>query len=578
MKRILATLTFLFLTHFIFGETFYIKHFDVKIEVNQEGYFDVTETLDVFFNEKSRGIIRAIPKQVLLDGKKYSIQIENIEVDDWRMKAYREGPVQMIRIGEKNTYLDGDQKYVIHYRVYDAFHFLENHTEFKWNITGDEWEVPIHKATYSVFFPDNVNMEVNDFIVAAGKRNQNNNNVIVTFDGQFLKGETTQKLQPKEGVSLYAKLPKGYIDREAIMSREAEIEMMEEEESFKIYDPYFVFPLALFGWFITLYRRKGQYRKFEKDESFEHYPPEELNPSEVSAFFERRPDTEDLVALLPMWANLGYVRIQGGKENDGGLRFEKIQDLPEDAFDYEHTVFNALFSGNEIIFLPDLKEKLYSSMATAKMQLSKNIEARHYLFDKESVDLFHSWKMVGLSVLALLSGILILVLSKGTALITGILLLILAGILFVIYFLPLKMSEEGARMYQHIHRFRNFLKSKNPDNVDKLLEKDPTYFEKMYPYAVAFGLDQVYTQKFETTMRRAPSWYYYNERDAVNYDGTPLSAFNDFSVQFQPSEIKQVFNSTPPPEYDSSGSGGGSFSGGGGSSGGGFGGGGGSSW
>jgi len=568
MKKILTLLTFLFFTHFLIAESYYIKHFDVNIEINQEGYFDVTETLDVFFYEESRGIIRAIPRMAIVDGKKYFIQIKDIKVADWKMKAYKEGSIQMIRIGDKDTYLDGDQKYVISYRVYDAFHFLEDHIEFKWNFTGDEWDIPIHKTTYSVFFPDNINLDERDFLVAAGKRDENNNNVTVSFDGQFLKGETTSKLQPKEGVSLYAKLPKDYIDVEIVSAT-----MEKAEEPFKMKDPFFVLPMALLGWLLSWFWKKGKRRKLAVDDSFEYYPPEDLNPSEVSAFFERRPDTEDLVALLPMWANVGYVRIQGGKEDDGGLRFEKIQDLPADAQDYEHTVFNALFSKNEIVFLPDLKEKLYSSMYTAMSQLSKSIKKRQYLFDEEAVRNFHSGKMIAFAVGFLLSGIATLVLTKGTVLISGILMIVTAIILFIIYFSTPKMSREGEEKYLHIHKFRNFLKSDSPENVDKLLEKDPSYFEKMYPYAVAFGLDQDYNQKFEDSMNHAPSWFYYNTLDSNHDNATPMSAFNDFSSQFQPSEIKQVFNSAPA----SSSSSGGGFSGGGGA-GGGFGGGGGSSW
>ena len=350
--------------------------------------------------------------------------------------------------------------------------------------------------------------------------------------------------------------------------------MEKGEEPFKLKDPFFALPMALLGGLLGWFWSKGRRRKLEVDESFEYYPPDDLNPSEVSAFFERKPDTEDLVALLPMWANMGYVRIQGGKEDDGGLRFEKIEDLPEDAQDYEHTVFNALFSKNEIIFLPDLKEKLYSSMSKAKNQLAKSIKKRQYLFDEEAIRNFHSGRMIAFAFAFLLSGIATLVLTGGTALISGILMIVSAIILFIIYFSTPKMSRRGEEKYKHIHRFRNFLKSDSPENVDKLLEKDPSYFEKMYPYAVAFGLDQIYNQKFEASMNHAPSWFYYHTLDSSYDDATPMSAFNDFSSQFQPSEIKQVFNSTPPSSDSSSGGG---FSGGG-SSGGGFGGGGGSSW
>ena len=212
-------------------------------------------------------------------------------------------------------------------------------------------------------------------------------------------------------------------------------------------------------------------------------------------------------------------------------------------------------------------------MYKAQSQLSKSIKKRQYLFDEEAVQNFHSGRMIVFAVGFLLAGIATLVLTKGAALISGILMIVSAFILFVIRFSMPKMSTAGEKKYMHIHRFRNFLKSKSPENVDKLLEEDPSYFEKMYPYAVAFGLDQVYTQKFEDSMNHAPSWFYYGNMNSHHEDATPMSAFNDFSSQFRPSEIKQVFNSAPASSSNSSSGGG--FSGG---SGGGFGGGGGSSW
>ena len=62
MKKLIFTITLLFFSIFVFAETFYIKNFDVKIEVNEKGYFDVVETLDIFFtvSNDEKGIQEAV--------------------------------------------------------------------------------------------------------------------------------------------------------------------------------------------------------------------------------------------------------------------------------------------------------------------------------------------------------------------------------------------------------------------------------------------------------------------------------------------------------------------------------------
>jgi len=561
MKKFLTLFAFLFFSIFLYAEAYYIQHFDIKIDINEAGYFDVTETIDVFFTEKRRGIIREIPRVVNINGKEQSIKFDNINVEDRKIKTSRKDGMQVIRIGSKNTYVNGAQQYIIHYRVHKAFLFLENHTEFHWNMTGDMWDVPIHEVSYNINFPSQVNLSNNDFFIASGQKGMDNKKAIVNFENNSLIGKSTEQLNPMEGISIAINLPKNYVAAPP------------PPVPFRERNPLLALPIALLGMIITWWRSKGRRPKLSiANDEYEFYPPENLTPSETSAFFDRQPDTEDLVALIPMWARMGYLRVQGGNENDGGLRFEKIEDIPASAPDYEQTVFNALFSTTDAIFLPDLKEKLYSSMYKAKTQLGKSIRDKNYLFDDGSIRLFHSGWMIGLSVLLVIAGILTLIFTKGV--VTGILFIASSIAPLIIHFLRPKMSLEGEEMFQKIHRFKNFLKSKSTDHVNKLLEDDPNYFEKMLPYAVAFGLDTTFTQKFEHSLSHAPSWFIMSSMTQSHHNDS-VSNFHSFSEQFQPTEIKQVFNSSPSPSNHGGGSSGGSFSGG---AGGGFGGGGGSSW
>src|SRR5207245_10376951 len=45
------------------------------------------------------------------------------------------------------------QTIIIQYTVSDALKFFEDHDEFYWNITGDEWDVPIGSASATISLP-----------------------------------------------------------------------------------------------------------------------------------------------------------------------------------------------------------------------------------------------------------------------------------------------------------------------------------------------------------------------------------------------------------------------------------------
>src|SRR5262249_56127223 len=59
----------------------------------------------------------------------------------------------------------------IRYTVSDALRFFEDHDEFYWNVTGDEWTVPIQSATAHIVLPEGTaNLRANTFTGAYGSR------------------------------------------------------------------------------------------------------------------------------------------------------------------------------------------------------------------------------------------------------------------------------------------------------------------------------------------------------------------------------------------------------------------------
>ena len=78
---------------------------------------------------------------------------------------------------------------------------------------------------------------------------------------------------------------------------------------------------------------------------------------------------------------------------------------------------------------------------------------------------------------------------------------------FVLHFLTPKHSEKGRDLHRQLTGFYNFLKDPAPDELNELLEKEPNYLNRMFPYALAFGLDQNWAERFKDLFVKPPVWY-----------------------------------------------------------------------
>ena len=77
----------------------------------------------------------------------------------------------------------------------------------------------------------------------------------------------------------------------------------------------------------------------------------------------------------------------------------------------------------------------------------------------------------------------------------------------------LKESEEWAKLISHILWYREFLSMCDENKLKLFLQQDPLYFDKILPYAVAFGLETEFIKKIEPIMQEMnikSSWYDWN--------------------------------------------------------------------
>jgi len=180
---------------------YYIRDYHVEVVAGPDRRYDVVETIDVWFEEPSKGIVRNIPRHSWL---------ERFEIIDFRAVGEpfileREG---YMRIGDEGAEISGLKTYTIKYTL--AYYADDDPTEdrFFMNIIGTEWPVRIENFSACVTLPEGAAVEEYAITTEAyGKQGYEVAGVSVT--GNVITMESLQELPPWSGVTLDVRLPEG---------------------------------------------------------------------------------------------------------------------------------------------------------------------------------------------------------------------------------------------------------------------------------------------------------------------------------------------------------------------------------
>lgn len=552
MKK-LITLLFVSITFLLTAQDFTITNFNINLEIDEKGAFHVQEIIDVNFTKKKRGIYRDIETLYKINGGILDIDLRNINIEGHEYKIDKRKEKVSIRIGSPDKYLIGDQKYIISYTINKGIITYPEHLEFVYDLTGNNWQARIENVDFTITLPKSITLANSDFTITGGRDGESLNlGTIRQVDSRTLKGNSYIALDEKNGLSVAIKLPKQYLN-----VAQNNITFYEPPQP-KEYKPwYLALPIAIFGFFISFWRKMRQtdYVSTE-DDSIQVYPPEGLTSAHLGGFIDQTANTRDIVSLLPYWASEGFIEM---KQIGDEVYFYKMKNLDPGFPEYEHIVFDRLFEENDYSKISDLKTKFYTTLSKARSLLTKEVKRQDY-YNQEYMNLFKSWKGILFPVSMILLAVISLAAFNLIFLGIGFILVAIGGFMLPLFKLPL--TEKGANLKAEMDSFKRFLKNPEADVLEKVVNEDPSYFDRMFPFAVALGLEERFLDKLEPYMPHPPIWYHTDHHNPT---------FSTFRSGFKPEVIESVFSSSP--HSASGGSSGGSFS-----SGGGVGGGGGGSW
>ncbi|MDE7390038.1 MAG: DUF2207 domain-containing protein, partial [Lachnospiraceae bacterium] len=195
------------------GYDYVIDSYNVQINVNEDNTFDITENINVYFNQARHGIYREIPlvnTVYRIDGtvSKNRAKVSNVSVSEQSSKS-KTSDMYCIQIGSENVTVTGEKEYTIKYTYDIGADPLKNADEFYFNIIGSGWTSPIGGITFTINMPKKFDVRKLGFSAGYGGI-FGTDKVEYEVNGNTITGGYNGIISPLEGLTVRLELPEGY--------------------------------------------------------------------------------------------------------------------------------------------------------------------------------------------------------------------------------------------------------------------------------------------------------------------------------------------------------------------------------
>lgn len=573
----LLSLLLCLLTGLAAAKSWRVADFHDNIHVNVDGSAEVTERITLVFVGEWHGIHRTIPIEYPgPNGTNYELFLKLMSVADGEGNALKYD--SSVSRGERDLKIyipgaiDTTRTVEIKYLVRNGTRFFESHDEFYWNVTGNDWPVPIDHASATVNFPDSTagSISAQAFTGVYGSSEHDATAKVAGAETMF---ETNNPLPMRGGLTIDVYIPKGFLKEPSAFTRFG---------WFIGSNPVIFLPFVTAAVMFVLWWYKGRDPDPGVSVAPMYEPPAGISPAEAGTLLDDTIHPRDITSTIVDLAVRGYIKIEETAEQ--GLVFSHkdyvfhllkpmAQWTDKELAPHERVMLENIFQGGQQTQLSNLKNRFYTAVPIIRQDIMSALRSKGiYLLDPESANGYS----IGAAFLILvpfglfqyfgwanfLNSIPLLI---GSVLVAALVWWLFARVMTA-------KTIKGGRVHVAVLGFQEFM---NRVDGERLKQMPPTTFEKFLPYAMALGVEHHWAQAFAGIVKDPPQWY-------SGPGGVYGSGFNPIffssSMHSMASDMHQVFVSAPRASSTGSGWSGGGFGGGGGFSGGGFGGGGGSAF
>ena len=312
-----------------------ITSYDARIAIQGDGSILVTEQIAYDFGSNQRhGIIREIPVRVRYNGsydRIYSIRVRSVQSPDApdEYTVENNGSYLGIKIGDPYQTVTGVNRYIISYLVRGALNGFADHDELYWNAVGDQWDVPIGRATVRVSAPAAVTRAA-CFAGPLGSTGSCQQAGIAKGVAHF----TQAGLGPHEGLTVVVAIPKGVV----AVPRPVLVERWSLQRAFAVTPVSagaaggLLAVLAILGAVVLVRRRDGRNLgsaaygvtgtavpagaavplSGRGQPAMESAPPEDVRPGQAGTLLDGVANPRDATGTIVDLAVRGYLQIEDG--------------------------------------------------------------------------------------------------------------------------------------------------------------------------------------------------------------------------------------------------------------------------
>ena len=624
LYRLLFSFALLLVSASVFADLggFYYEKVKYEAFVHKNNEWDVKETFVINFLEPRHGFYRFVPIKFSLwhdvtkgSGEKdrvefpYIVDIDDVEVTGGPIhEETEEMDNYIIQIGDEDRTVEGLQTYVISYK----FKYPDDRVQTKdllfHTILGADFKEDIRHFDFKIEFEKPLPQKAVDNLKWYSGRYGDQSNIIpILYEATptYIAG-TCDSIRPNHAITAYMELPEGYY---------------EGVDKVQYFWHYLWLALTVVCMIIIIFRALTIDRGRSVVKTIEFYPPEGISSAEVGVIIDNSVDEGDISSLIPWFAEKGYLKIEETKYKK--IVLTKLKSLPENAPKYQKKLMDLFFPKgtttmrlsqlgdksaqmNEVksalkkVFSEDGKRELVKLdswvfmyiplLLFGTLTIATNI-VHHFRMDELYIagfiwllptvlglslrlsgsdsDLYSStfkrviYFLVKFTIMATVALIYSEIPDYGSPMVDWEILLF-----FLANFITIELcgrfnlnTDYRIDMMGRLLGFKEFIETAEKENLERLQMEDATYFYRVLPYAMVFGLANTWARKFKTITVEKPDWY----STAGIYSGPN---FTNHLVSSVNDTVRSHVSSC---SHSSSGGGhsGGGFSGGGGGGGGG---------
>jgi uncharacterized membrane protein YgcG len=430
--------------------------------------------------------------------------------------------------------------FVLGYTVRGVIRRYAQGNEFQWNaLSPGLRDFEVRASTVRVMMPSGAPITYADYLVPPEFPGVPMD-VQVANDGLSAEWVAQQSLAPDRGIQIVVQFPPDSIGGSLPTWQSAFDTQTAWENRFK---PWVDLGLLVLGLLILLggpallyllWYLRGRDPGIEAVPEYITQPPANVPPGLAGTLVDERADVADVIATLMDLAQRGYLVIEESTSSSpfrlGGKSFtlRKTDVVPQerDLNPMESQLYKAIFRGRDSVSFSDLNQKFYANMPKLQTKLYDTAVERGYFgASPENVrSRFGCFGGLLLAAAVVVGFVSLGMFSEYTS--TLLCPFIAAGLVGVILMwlgqhMPAK-TRKGAEAAALSRAFKNYLA-----NLERYADPQTVtdQFARYLPYAIAFGLERSWINRFKRIPETPiPGWYYPVGRPYMTTPGRTTTA------------------------------------------------------